>query len=215
MYIERLSDNQVKFTLNKTDLIERNIKITELAYGSEKTQELFREMMNQATLECGFSAENIPLMIEAIPVSPDSIVIIVTKVTDADEIESKFNIFQNNKENSRFKSRKSNATKDNTKKIETNIAIYSFETLDNVSEICNRLNDIFNGTSFIYKYSNSFYLLLENNNPLDNITDENLNSILSEYGNKHISTIMSKFFLKEHGELFVKDPAIRTFYTYY
>lgn len=215
MYIEKLSDNQVKFTLNKTDLLERNIKIAELAYGSEKTQELFREMMNQATIECGFRAENIPLMIEAIPVSPDSIIIIVTKVTSSEEIENRFNIFKNDRDTSKSKTKKSNTVKDDVVKYENNIAIYSFETLDDVSVICNRLNDIFNGTSFIYKYCDSFYLLLENNNPLDNLSDENLDSILSEYGNKHISTVISKFFLKEHGELFVKDPAITTFYNYY
>lgn len=39
-------------------------------------------MMNQAFDEFGFEADDIPLIIEAIPVSGDCIILIVTKVED-------------------------------------------------------------------------------------------------------------------------------------
>lgn len=59
MRIEKISENQIKFLLSKADLTERDIKITELAYGSEKTQELFREMMEQAMAECGLDRKSV------------------------------------------------------------------------------------------------------------------------------------------------------------
>lgn len=69
MKIERLNENQIRCTLNKSDLASRQLKINELAYGSDKAKELFRDMMQQASYELGFEAEDTPLMIEAIPVS--------------------------------------------------------------------------------------------------------------------------------------------------
>ena len=71
MKIEKLSDNQIRCTLNKSDLAARQLKISELAYGSEKAKKLFQDMMQQASYEFGFEAEDIPLMIEAIPVIPN------------------------------------------------------------------------------------------------------------------------------------------------
>lgn len=90
MKIEKLNDNQIRCTLNKHDLIDRELKISELAYGSEKAKGLFRDMMNQAFDEFGFEADDIPLVIEAIPVSGDCIVLIVTKVEDPEELDTRF-----------------------------------------------------------------------------------------------------------------------------
>lgn len=43
-------------------------------------------MMQQASFDFGFEAEDLPLMIEAIPSSGDSIVLIITKVEDPEEL---------------------------------------------------------------------------------------------------------------------------------
>ena len=50
-------------------------------------------MMQQASYELGFEAEDIPLMIEAIPVSADCIVLIVTKVDNPEELDTRFSRF--------------------------------------------------------------------------------------------------------------------------
>lgn len=68
--------------MNKADLADKQLKISELAYGSPKAKELFREMMQQASNELGFEVDDIPLMIEAIPISSDCLILIVTKVED-------------------------------------------------------------------------------------------------------------------------------------
>lgn len=95
MRIERINDNQIRCTLSKHDLVERHLKISELAYGSEKAKEFFRDMMEQANMDFGFEADDIPLMIEAIPTSKESIVLVITKVEDPDEFEEKFSKFGN------------------------------------------------------------------------------------------------------------------------
>ena len=61
MKIEKVNDHQIRCTLTKADLIDRELKISELAYGTEKAKNLFRDMMQQASFECGFEAENIQI----------------------------------------------------------------------------------------------------------------------------------------------------------
>lgn len=93
MKIEKISDNQIRCTLSKKDLLERELRLSELAYGTEKAKALFRDMIQQASYEFGFEAEDIPLMIEAIPISPESLVLVITKVEDPEELDTRFSRF--------------------------------------------------------------------------------------------------------------------------
>lgn len=93
MKIEKVNDHQIRCTLTKADLLDRELKISELAYGTEKAKMLFKDMMEQAFDEFGFVAEDIPLMIEAIPLNSECIVLIVTKVEDPEELDTRFSQF--------------------------------------------------------------------------------------------------------------------------
>lgn len=93
MKIEKVNDHQIRCTLTREDLADRELKLSELAYGTEKAKDLFRDMMQQASFEFGFEAEDIPLMIEAIPLNSECIVLIITKVEDPDEIDTRFSKF--------------------------------------------------------------------------------------------------------------------------
>ena len=93
MKIEKVNEHQIRCTLTREDLADRELKISELAYGTEKAKSLFRDMMQQAACECGFEAEDIPLMIEAIPLNAECIVLIITKVEDPEELDTRFSKF--------------------------------------------------------------------------------------------------------------------------
>lgn len=93
MKLERLSENQIRCTLYKSDLADKELHLTELAYGTEKAKELFRELMQQASSELGFEVDNVPLMIEAIPVSPECLILVITKVEDPEELDTRFSRF--------------------------------------------------------------------------------------------------------------------------
>lgn len=93
MKIEKVNDHQIRCTLTKADLADRELKISELAYGTEKAKSLFRDMMQQAAIKFGFEADDIPLMIEAIPLNSDCIVLIITKVEDPEELDTRFSKF--------------------------------------------------------------------------------------------------------------------------
>ena len=99
MKIERINENQIRCTLTSFDLSARNINLVELAYGTEKARKLFREMIQKASNEVGFEAEDIPLMVEAIPLSSESIMLVITKIEDPEELDTRFSKFSPYKDN--------------------------------------------------------------------------------------------------------------------
>lgn len=98
MRIEKINEKQIRCTLNQKDLKDREIGISELAYGTAKAKALFRDMMEQASYELGFDVDDIPLMIEAIPLLPEALVLVITKVEDPDELDTRFSCFTEEKD---------------------------------------------------------------------------------------------------------------------
>ncbi len=93
MKIEKINDNQIRCTLSKQELEERQIKISELAYGSEKAKDLFHDMIEQANDEFGFEVDDMPIMVEAIPLNGENLVLQITKVEYPDELDPRFSKF--------------------------------------------------------------------------------------------------------------------------
>ena len=93
MKIEKVNESQIRCTLTKEDLASRQIRVSELAYGSDKARELFQEMMQKASFQFGFEADNSPLMVEAVPINSDCLVLIITKSDDPEELDTRFSEF--------------------------------------------------------------------------------------------------------------------------
>ena len=93
MKIEKVNEHQIRCILTRDDLASRHLKMSELAYGSDKAKDLFRDMMEKANIEYGFQADNVPLMIEAIPMVGETIVLVITKVEDPEELDTRFSKF--------------------------------------------------------------------------------------------------------------------------
>jgi adapter protein MecA 1/2 len=209
MKVEKISETQIKFVLNQSDLMNRDIRLSELAYGSEKTQQLFREMMEQAMAECNFNADNTPLMIEAVPLSIDSIMIIVTKVSETRDDDKHMNLLKHMREAKRNLQHSPPPTiRLDRGNADSPLTIYSFDSLDEAACAAARLCGSFTGKSTLYKKDGRFYLIIHNDNPDDGLSTASIELILNEYGQKHISTPLSAVYLEEHGELIIQDDAI-------
>nr|WP_317358266.1 adaptor protein MecA [uncultured Tyzzerella sp.] len=207
MKIEKINENQIKFLLTNEDLQEREIKLSELAQGSEKAQAFFRDIMTEAMLDCGFDATNTPLMIEAMPVTMDTVMIIVSKVNKDMDIDRVISLTPKSLEDRKYKQSTIKTFDDNEDifiEDDEEIYIYSFKTLDDIISLSERLYNIYEGNNILYKYQDRYFLSLQKNNNF--IT--NLDSIVSEYGQKHISNIISKYYLDEHGEVIIKNNAL-------
>jgi adapter protein MecA 1/2 len=205
MRIEKISDTQVKFILTNSDLEERNIKMTELAYGSEKTHRLFQEMMRQAHSECNFESDNTPLMVEAMPVGKSHVVIVVTKIAGGMEEEKPLNLIPQAHSNGMFKTHGLHEN-ENAGSAET-FALFSFAGMDDAVFASKRLNDCFMGQSRLYKCDGRYFLVIQEDTDASYALYE-AETVLHEYGEKHMHSYLSENYLTEHGEMLIDYQSI-------
>ena len=209
MKIERVSENQLKLTLTRADLVERDLKLEDLINPSEKTQQLFRDIMEQALDEYDFINENTPLMVEAAPVGVDGIMIIVTKIDQKNKNENPMDLLSKNREARQWKKKAIDLfeTKAND---EEDLLIFSFETLDDAIHASLRLDDCYRGESELFKSSERFFLVLQADTYTADDNNDCIELMLDEFGQKHISTSLARYYLLEHGETIIKSNAIET-----
>lgn len=221
MKIEKLSDTQIQVTLNHADLIDRDLKISELAYGSKKAQALFKDMMARAYEDFGFETDNVPLMIEAVPLAGDSIMIVVTKVEDPTQIEQKLEAIGERPTHRTFKEPEEDRLTDLAlmgkeptteesqaeNKGKDKSLTYLFNDFDNVCMAAHRAKPMFVGDNSLYKFNEKYFLIL-NKNKKANAKCEELVGILDEFGSKCPSTSLNELFLREHGQLMIATHAI-------
>ena len=205
MKIERISENQVRCTLTSFDLSIRDVNLRELAYGSDKARNLFTEMMQKAESEVGFETEDLPVMIEAIPLKDESVMLVITKVEEPEEVDTRF---------ARFSPQpvvevqpQLMDTPEEVKEIPGRT--FRFENLDKVIEAAGVLNGSYDGHNSLYKdgTTGEYYLLLESKGQ-DPIVFASTCNVLSEYGIHAMQNYSAKAFLEEHCELIIKDKAL-------
>ena len=235
MKIEKLNENQIRCTLTHADLAARHLKLSELAYGTEKAKSLFRDMMQQASFDFGFEAENIPLMIEAIPSSSDSIVLIITKVEDPEELDTRFSKFtpigdtdtvntealeklQGADELLNLLNKVKEAAAGVSAPEETapaentsfSIRLFSFGTLDGVIQASRLLAPGYHGANTLYKdHENGMFILALA--PSDHSAGEfnRVCNMLSEYGSPEKADSSILAFLEEHCKIIVSADAVQ------
>ncbi|KIR03315.1 hypothetical protein P261_02130 [Lachnospiraceae bacterium TWA4] len=231
--IEKINDHQIRCTLNSRDLASRELNIAELAYGSEKARSLFQEMIEKASMEFGFETEDMPLMIEAVPLPAESLMLIITKVEDPEELDtrfSKFSSFDESLEDTTKKNRaddivdlfrsifeKSESSLSNEQPSDKDptsmnvLRIYSFKNLDTVIEVSKILRRNYSGINSLYKNEQTgmFYLIVNKSHHTPEEFNKTCN-ILSEYGEKlNYDAPSYEAYLAEHYTCLVKDSALQ------
>ena len=223
MKIERINDSQIRCTLSNFDLSERNLNLSELAYGTEKARRLFREMVQKAYDEVGFDAEDIPLMVEAIPLSNDSIMLVITKVDDPEEVDTRFSKFAPAPEGDFPELRGEiadpgleggevftalrDAGSETAGRARTRV--YQFSSLDKVIEAAAIVGASEGITDTLYKNpeDGSFYLVMTDSSGSAEVFSAVCNK-LSEYGSRVKETYSSPSYYEEHYELILKERAL-------
>lgn len=226
MKIEKISENKIRCTLTREDLESRNIQLSELAYGSEKAKELFRDMMWQAQQEFGFEANDAPLMIEAIPMKSERIVLLITKVDNPEELDARFSKFTgaispDSEEAAGHagdildlftKEHKKPQVKDPKPQVLHDITmLYAFENLDILSELAQALDGFYHGENTVYKDSRDkkYYLFVKKSAHTPGDFNKVCN-IISEYGRQVTSLPATEAFYEEHFNLLISKNALQT-----
>lgn len=238
MKIEKINENQIRCTLTREDLASRELKISELAYGTEKAKNLFRDMMQQANFEFGFEAEDIPLMIEAVPLNADCIVLIITKVEDPEELDTRFSRFapsvteeddadyeedvvsdeiadlfrklQRKDAPEEAQSALAPTTPQGTEQTGNRIRVFRMDSLTQVMNAASVIQNRYKGNSSLYKdeQSGQYLLVLTQEQESDNSFDR-VCLCLSEYGSLQRTSSTNLIYLEEHFEPLVKNNALQ------
>lgn len=237
MKIEKVNENQIRCTLTREDLASRELKISELAYGTEKAKNLFRDMMRQANFEFGFEAEDIPLMIEAIPLNAECLVLIITKVEDPEELDTRFSRFapsvtedDGDDIDTDYSESAADEVLDLFRRIQTENSsendaegisqnakpesertrIFVMTSLQQVMNAASVIAGHYKGMSSLYKdeRTGNYLLLLTQGGETSADFDRTCN-IVSEYGSIQRTAAASATFLAEHCEALISADAVQ------
>ena len=220
MKIEKVNENQIRCTLTKQDLADRQINLRELAYGSEKAKGLFHDMIQQANYEFGFDVSDNPLMVEAIPLSSESLVLLITKVEYPEELDTRFSQFtEGGDEEELFSNMGAAGNVERTEAPEEVPEVpadltkmFEFTTIDQVERLAHVLVNYYNGRNDLFKNEkkNRFYLVIHK----DDHTPEEFNkvcNIICEYAQqKNYNPAVGAYFA-EHGNKITGPQALQVF----
>lgn len=234
MKIEKLNENQIRCTLTHADLAARHLKLSELAYGTEKAKSLFRDMMQQASFDFGFEADDIPLMIEAIPASADSIVLIITKVEDPEELDTRFSKFTpfgelDSAHESPFSKLEgaeefldllnkvkeaaagvAQASEEKKAPEQVPAKLFSFENIDRVIQAAQLIAQMYKGRNTLYRDAgNEIYILALTQSEHTSNEFNKICNMLSEYGTLERVSGSVLAFLEEHCETIISTDAVQ------
>ena len=221
MKIERIDDNSIRCTLSSLDLSSRNMNIRDMTYGSAAARKLFSEMMQKAQAEVGFEPDSTPLMIEAIPLQGGAVQLIISKVDDPEELDTRFSKFtqeligQSGLLNQLANQILEPATVEEPagQQEETpaeELRIFMFPELDRVCEAARALNGVYKGSNTLYKdtVGQRYYLVLHT----DGADRESLTraaNLLAEYGQKVNGNELNEAYYQEHYERIAGDSAVQ------
>lgn len=238
MKIEKLNENQVKFTLWTEDLEENDVEISDITSNNEKGEELLRMMMERAKDELGFETDDQSILIEAMTIDNECVVLILTKVDrNADEDtkndllgqlrQQVHEIARTHRENAEkerrtlpgakqpgdnmYKQAEPQQEKASPNPPEQAYLIFRFDNLDNliyVSKLCGIYYDSDNTLYKNPKDQSYFLVATRNRNTAEEF--DNLNNALQEYGNKFMQTSSTRFFIDEHFTRIIENTAIQT-----
>lgn len=234
MKIEKINDKQIRCTLTLTDLTDFNIKLTDLAYGSDKARMLFRDMMLRAHREYGFEADNVPLMIEAVPGGKDSLTLIITKVDDPEELDTRFSRFTpdtasdkgagepvlsgaddvidmyRKAKDSRIPTPKASAADKETPGPADLIRVFTFPSLDDVLRALKGIGTNVTGQNALYRRRrDGDYLLAVHKSGMTPEAYNRLCNMLSEYGTMSECTPAAEAHLREHEDVVIRRQALK------
>jgi adapter protein MecA 1/2 len=207
MKIEKLTENQIRITLNVDDLIKNNINLHSFMSNSLESQDLFCLILDKAEKEIGFKTDNYKLMIEAISTPENNFILTITRLKQ-EQIEKKRKVQAKRKE---FK-------------INDNIFIYKFKSFDDLCGLVCYLRQynplILNyfKKSKLYKYNSNYYFIFNNTNfELDIPEIKKIHCMFLEFS-EYISNYNSKLFerkLIEYGNLIISENAVKLINKYF
>ena len=198
MKFNLVNDDKLQIIISKEDMAKHDMQKWDLAPHNPDAQKLFYEILEEAREACGFDVgNNAQLMIEAYPMTGESLLLTVTKLKGGQprlpfdlDIEGLGQALLDEL-----------GIEDELPEIQAEEAVYRFETLEDVIQAAHLLKPSYDGASQLLRYENFYYLVLQEKEWL---TDSGT-AVLMEFGDE-IRTV-SEFFV-EHGQMVMAERAL-------
>lgn|SRR5690625_2999192 len=184
MRIERISDNQFTIFLTFEDLVERGFTKDDLWHDASNVQNLFSDMMYEASSELGFELEGM-LLIQVHLMQAQGMHIIVTQdyedSQDEDYIEMKVTL------------------------DESSELIFSFEEFEDIIQVSSYLTSLAIDGGQVFYMNDRYYMLLDDGD-LVSQNKEDIIAIMSEFSQP---SIITSYRLKEYGKEIYGSNAVK------
>ena len=227
MKIEKLNENQLRFTVWNSDLPDQDLTISDLTGHSEKADELIRYMMDKAREEFGFEADQQPVVVEAIPVNKDCIVFLVTKI-DEENPDSKYSYIQElknhaldiakslktgNLESSNLEQGNVDSSKSDEEDSDKVLPymIFTSEDMEKFITVSKMVLNYYDSDNTLYKSADdkTYYLIVSHNRNSDQEFRHVCES-LREFAEPYKFNYATKYYMEEHFRKVIKDSALQT-----
>ncbi|MBQ7953224.1 MAG: adaptor protein MecA [Clostridia bacterium] len=189
MKVEKISPNKFKLTFSDEDLKDFGVDFENIRYNSEDAQELFWNLIEHADIEEEFFRGDVQIVVEAVATKNDGLTMTITRVAD------------NSKKIPKIKHRKGKAEKH----TDISPVIFSFDEFENLVQACKYIENIFVGVSRLYKMEGEYFLVMD---AIHESVAVSVGSVLHEYGEKVLNSIVAEGKLSEYGDLLIKNTAI-------
>lgn len=188
MRIERISDDQFTIFLTFEDLVERGFTEDDLWHDASNIQNLFTDMMYEASTELGFELEGM-LLVQVHLMQAQGMHIIVTQKfaeIEWDDMEDDFIEMK--------------VTLDESEEL-----MFSFEEFEDIIQVSTYLEASSVEGGQVYYMNNHYYMLLDDGDLIDK-SRENIIAIMSEFSQP---SIVTSHRLMEYGKVIYEANAVK------
>lgn len=210
MHMEKINEHQVRCTLTAQDLSARSLSLKDLKYGSSETMDLFRDIVNRVTSEFSFNSEQFPLMIEAIPLPEDSLLLIISAVEDAEELDAHFAQFAaaaKDMEPGITDGEDTFYEPEHADHVHVDVSLIRFSCIDDVIGFAKKVGPSFQGENELYLTpDHTYYLVMHRPENMEGRDFLNFLNSIMEYGDLMENSALRAAYLEEREKPVMKDP---------
>ena len=157
MKVEKINDNKIRITLTFEELEKRKISLSDIEQDSSLAKELFINLIEESNIDTDFIIDDSHLFIEACSDSNNLFVVTVTKIDNIPELK-KYSVLE---ENLKSNNNRKNTSNSKPTKYNVNSYIYSFKSIDDILELCqkSKSENLFFGRNSLYKHEETYFII--------------------------------------------------------
>ena len=156
MKFNLVNDDKLQIIISKEDLERREMRKWDLMPNNPEAQRMFQEILEEARDVCGFDVgQNTQLMIEAYPMTGESMLITVTKVNGKSKLPFGLDL-----ESVGQSLLEDLLDEEDYPDVSFEESVYRFANLEDLIQAASLIQPFYDGESQLVRYKDAYYLIL-------------------------------------------------------